>query len=176
MDSDTGYKKPSLLNPVGKFQVPSNVTRLSRALRKTCADGTLQIIEYHSGVGAGGTLTDSLTGGALGRGVSENLRASYSFICANYTDGDEIVLVGFSRGAFTARAVAGMISDVGLLTRRGMEFFYMVYKDMQHWRDEEWEDPFPGEPFDNKPWGEGAGEVYRGMLVEVRVFVFVCVS
>ncbi|KAK3996027.1 hypothetical protein QBC44DRAFT_5628 [Cladorrhinum sp. PSN332] len=166
MNSDTGYKKPTFFNPVGKAQVPSNVTRLSRALRRNCTDGTLQIIEYHSGVGTGGSLTDAVTGGALGRGISENLRASYSFICANYTDGDEIVLVGFSRGAFTARAIAGMISDIGLLTREGMEYFYMVFKDMQHWRDEEWEDPFPEEPFGSKPWGEGAGEMYRRMLVE----------
>lgn len=42
---------------------------------------------------------------------------------------DEIVLLGFSRGAFTARAIASFISDVGLLTNIGMESFYGIFGD-----------------------------------------------
>ena len=42
---------------------------------------------------------------------------------------DEIVLLGFSRGAFTARAIASLISDVGLLTRIGMESFWGIFGD-----------------------------------------------
>jgi uncharacterized protein (DUF2235 family) len=34
------------------------------------------------------------------------MREAYSFVAANYEPGDEIILMGFSRGAFTARAVA----------------------------------------------------------------------
>lgn len=47
----------------------------------------------------------------------QNIREVYSFIAANYTPGDDIVLIGFSRGAFTSRSVAAMIGDIGLLTR-----------------------------------------------------------
>lgn len=94
---DTGYTKPSFFNPVGKLQTPSNVTRLSRSLRRICTDGTIQIIEYHSGLGTGGTVADLVSGGAFGQGISENIHSSYSFICANYRDGDEIILIGFSR-------------------------------------------------------------------------------
>lgn len=94
------------------------------------------------------------------------MRESYSFICANYVDGDEIILLGFSRGAFTARSIAGMIADLGLLTREGMAFFYPVFKDMQNWQTKNYKDPFPGIPFENKPRGETAAEDYRRMLVE----------
>ncbi|KAH8879413.1 hypothetical protein GQ53DRAFT_672154 [Thozetella sp. PMI_491] len=166
MNSDTGYERPTLFHPVGKVQTPSNVTRIARSLRRQCSDGTVQIIEYQSGVGSGGSLTDVLTGGAFGRGVAENIRVAYSFLCANYVDGDEIVLIGFSRGAFTARSVAGMIGDLGLLTRDGMEFFYPIFKDMENWRTENYKDPFPGVPFDNKPRGENAEATYRQMLVD----------
>ncbi|KAK3379589.1 hypothetical protein B0T24DRAFT_647140 [Lasiosphaeria ovina] len=166
MNSDTGYSKPTFWNPVGKLQTPSNVTRISRSLRRTCADGAIQIIEYHSGVGTGGTLSDVLSGGAFGLGISENIRGAYSFICANYCDGDEIILVGFSRGAFTVRSVAGMVGQLGLLTREGMEFFYPIYKDMQNWHTPNYEDPFPSIPFDDKPRGEDAARkmtrVYEG--------------
>jgi uncharacterized protein (DUF2235 family) len=39
----------------------------------------------------------------------KNVREVYSFIASNYAPGDEIILIGFSRGAFTARSVAGMV-------------------------------------------------------------------
>lgn len=94
------------------------------------------------------------------------MRESYSFICANHVTGDEIILIGFSRGAFTARSIAGMIGDLGLLTREGMEFFYPIFKDMQNWRTKDYKDPFPGIPFDNKPMGDNAEEEYRRRLVE----------
>ena len=42
------------------------------------------------------------------------------FICNNYSTDDEIFLFGFSRGAFTARSIAGLIAGVGLLTKAGL--------------------------------------------------------
>ncbi|OIW32977.1 hypothetical protein CONLIGDRAFT_568985 [Coniochaeta ligniaria NRRL 30616] len=166
MNSDTGYEKPTLFNPIGKAQTPSNVTRLSRSLRRVCRDGTLQIIAYQNGVGTGSTMADAITGGAFGRGIAENVREAYAFICANYNDGDDIILVGFSRGAFTARSVAGMIGDLGLLTRAGMDDFYPIFKDMQNWRTPDYRDPFPNVPFPNKPKGEGAEDIYRQLLLD----------
>jgi hypothetical protein len=75
---DTGYEKPTLFNPIGKAQTPSNVTRLSRSLRRVCRDGTLQIIAYQNGVGTGSTMADAITGGAFGRGIAEVSRDSCS--------------------------------------------------------------------------------------------------
>lgn len=95
------------------------------------------------------------------------MRETYSFLCSNYMDGDEIILVGFSRGAFTVRSVAGMIGNLGLLTREGVEFFYPIFKDMQHWMDYDYEDPFPNIPFPDKPKGEDAADIYRARLEQL---------
>ncbi|KAI0458317.1 hypothetical protein F5B21DRAFT_22857 [Xylaria acuta] len=149
-----------------KLQVPSNVTRISRCFKRTCSDGTFQIIYYQSGVGSRSGALDRLFGGAFGIGISENIREAYAFICANYVDGDEIVLLGFSRGAFTARSIGGMVSDLGLLTREGMNYFYPIFKDMQNWSNEQYDDPFPTMPFTNKPKGDNAASIYRELLIE----------
>jgi hypothetical protein len=55
----------------------------------------------------------------------------YNFICMNYVDGDDIILIGFSRGAFTARSVADMIASVGLLTPQGLDHFYAIFEDYE---------------------------------------------
>ncbi len=59
-----------------------------------------------------------MLGGAFGFGLSQNVISSYRFLAQNYEPGDEIFIVGFSRGAYTARSLAGMIGRVGLLTER----------------------------------------------------------
>ena len=51
---------------------------------------------------------------------SARIVRGYTFISRHYQDGDRIVILGFSRGAYTARALAGMISDVGLLDPQAM--------------------------------------------------------
>jgi len=73
---DTGYTKPTIFDPIGKLQTPSNVTRLSRSLRHICTDGTMQVIEYHSGVGTGDTWSEVVSGGAFGLGISEGSKKS----------------------------------------------------------------------------------------------------
>jgi len=111
----------------------------------------------------------------LGTGISENIREVYSFIAANYTPGDEIVLIGFSRGAFTVRSVASIIRDIGLLTRRGMEYFYPIFKDQQNFKNEKYHDIFPDIPFKNKPFGDDAAEDYKQRLERV-CYCTLCIS
>ncbi|WQF75976.1 Putative Tle1 phospholipase, alpha/Beta hydrolase [Colletotrichum destructivum] len=164
MNSESAYVKPTFWKPKGSLQIPSNVTRISRCFRRRCSDGRVQVIEYESGVGTGSNTLDTLTGGAFGIGLGERVRNIYSFLCANYCDGDEIVLVGFSRGAYIVRCVAGMIADLGLLTREGVEHFWPIFKDMENWNNHRYRDEFPTVPFDNKPKGEGAADVYRSRL------------
>jgi len=48
---------------------PTNVTRIARAISRTCVDGTHQIISYHRGVGTGDTMLERVTGGAFGMGL-----------------------------------------------------------------------------------------------------------
>ncbi|KAE9576570.1 hypothetical protein CGMCC3_g7535 [Colletotrichum fructicola] len=64
----------------------------------------------------------------------QNIRED-NFICANYVDGDDIVLIGFLRGAFTARSVANMIATVSLLTPSGLGHFYAVFEDYESMTD-----------------------------------------
>ncbi len=111
---------------------PSNVTRISRAIRPTCLDGTKQIVAYLPGVGSRGRKLDHLLGGAFGLGLDQDIREAYNFICNNYEAGDEIYLVGFSRGAFTARSVADFIASIGLLNMDGMKHFYAIFNDYEN--------------------------------------------
>lgn len=53
---------------------------------------------------------------------------AYVYLCHNWCPGDEIYLFGFSRGAYTARAVAGLVCQFGLLTKAGLEGFGRVYE------------------------------------------------
>jgi hypothetical protein len=54
----------------------------------------------------------------LGAGLVARVLRGYTFVSCNYVAGDSIVLVGFSRGAYTARALGGFITTVGLLDWR----------------------------------------------------------
>jgi hypothetical protein len=65
--------------------------------------------------------------GVDGEGLSANVRGAYGFLAHNYDEGDEIFFFGFSRGAYTARAIAGLVTYMGLLTKRGMDSFPEVY-------------------------------------------------
>jgi Uncharacterized alpha/beta hydrolase domain (DUF2235) len=76
-----------------------------------------QVSKYLHGVGDSKNVILKLLGGALGTGVVARLVRGYTFISRNYDLGDDIHIAGFSRGAYTARALAGMITTVGLLNR-----------------------------------------------------------
>ncbi|KAI4261762.1 MAG: hypothetical protein L6R42_003045 [Xanthoria sp. 1 TBL-2021] len=153
MNSDNGFEKDSYLpwDHNGHLQVPSNVTRICRAIRPMSQDGRAQIIYYQAGVGTEESWWDHVYGGGTGAGLSENIREAYAFLAANYQPGDQIILFGFSRGAFTARSIAAMISSVGLLTVEGMVEFYAIFKDWEHQADVKYKSRWPDRPFPNKP-------------------------
>jgi glutathione S-transferase len=81
------------------------------------AGGTVQIAKYMHGVGDSDSFLKKAMGGMFGMGVIARIVRGYTFISRYYDPGDEIHIAGFSRGAYTARALAGMISSVGLLNR-----------------------------------------------------------
>ena len=89
--------------------------------RKVGGDTVTQLKLYLEGVGTGPL--DSITGGGFGFGLETNVRAAYNWLVQNYQDetaftpADEIYILGFSRGAFTARSLVGFISTCGLLRR-----------------------------------------------------------
>jgi len=88
----------------------TNVYKLFKALA-TIAD---QVPIYDDGVGADGSRLVMLVGGAFGTGLWKKIREGYTQIAQVYEPGDDLYLFGFSRGAFTARALAGMIAICGL--------------------------------------------------------------
>jgi uncharacterized protein (DUF2235 family) len=88
----------------------TNVYKLFKALA-TSAD---QVPIYDDGVGADGSRLVMLVGGAFGTGLWKKIREGYTQIAQVYEPGDDLYLFGFSRGAFTARALAGMIAICGL--------------------------------------------------------------
>jgi uncharacterized protein (DUF2235 family) len=111
---------------VGKTHTPTNVVRFAQSIRSS-ADGVDQIIYYNAGVGTDGRL-DQLLGGFFGVGLKRNIQRAYLFCALNYRPGDEIYIFGFSRGAYTARAVAGIIDRVGLVHPRFLDRFEEVWQ------------------------------------------------
>jgi len=91
----------------------SNVCQLYTALEQI--DG-VQLPMYDSGVGTTGTPIEKLLGGAVGAGLFQKIQDGYAAIAAAYETGDQIFIFGFSRGAYTARSLAGMIAICGLPT------------------------------------------------------------
>jgi uncharacterized protein (DUF2235 family) len=112
---------------IGGSRTQSNVAKLW----DECEKSSTQIVYYDPGVGAPMSLPAAgffsafkdklhrLWGLALGQGVFEDIEGGYRFLVANYREGDRIYLFGFSRGAFTARAVAGLVHWYGLVYPQG---------------------------------------------------------
>ena len=87
--------------------------------REVTGDGaTRQVAKYIHGVGDSRNPIVKLMGGAFGAGVISRVVRGYTFISRNYEEGADIHIVGFSRGAYTARALAGLIASQGLLAPR----------------------------------------------------------
>jgi uncharacterized protein (DUF2235 family) len=144
LDADSGTKN-------GQRQPPSNISRFGWAVKDTSSDGIPQVVNYQAGVGTSGGMLSRTIGGATGEGLQGNVRETYSFLAINYRDGDEIFLLGFSRGAWTARSVAGMIGALGLLTRQGLPMFPEIYLDFTNRLDPSYAPRWPDVPFPNKP-------------------------
>lgn len=137
------YRNKQISNfPLGTWQnsdgstpsSPTNITRLVRALLPATpashrSPPIPQIVYYQAGIGS--TTGSKLISGATGNSLPEHLREAYGFLAHNYSPGDSIHLFGFSRGAYTARCIAGLITRLGVLTKRGMDNFYSIYERFQ---------------------------------------------
>lgn len=84
-------------------------------IHKAANGETLQVAKYINGVGNSSNIIKKLFSGAFGAGVVQRIVRGYTYISRNYQPGDHIYIVGFSRGAYTARALVGMIATQGLL-------------------------------------------------------------
>ena len=99
----------------GTWQQPLNNTNVYR-LYKALALSSSQVTFYDDGVGADATGLARILQGAFGEGILQKVQQGYTKIAHVYEPGDQIYLFGFSRGAYTARSLAGMIAACGLPT------------------------------------------------------------
>ncbi len=86
-----------------------------------------QMVIYVGGIGALGTPQSRFEEAVTGNTMDYKIRYVYRVIVDNYVDGDEIFLFGYSRGAFTARAVVGLIEWAGILKKSNMHCFDAVW-------------------------------------------------
>jgi uncharacterized protein (DUF2235 family) len=99
----------------GTWQTPLNNTNVYR-LYKALIVSADQVTYYDDGVGADATGLARTLDGAFGAGILQKIQDGYTKIAHVYEPGDQIFLFGFSRGAYTARSLAGMIASCGLPT------------------------------------------------------------
>lgn len=109
-------------NSADSAAAETNVFHFAKAVHATKGQsGVMQVVLYLRGVGTTGLKVGDIIAGAIGFGIDENIRSAYMFLAQNYLPGDEIFMVGFSRGAFTVRSLAGLVHAVGLLKRERLD-------------------------------------------------------
>jgi uncharacterized protein (DUF2235 family) len=86
------------------------------SLIKSCdKNGVRQAVEYHKGVGAVTNPVQHYLGGLIGEGLRNLVLDAYSSVAKLYEHEDEVYVLGFSRGAYAARALVGMIGASGIV-------------------------------------------------------------
>ncbi|KEJ90100.1 DUF2235 domain-containing protein [Sulfitobacter donghicola] len=113
---------------------PTHVVRLFEKTPRTNSQHT----HYFEGVGVDeggvGPVSQALMkigGGAFGWGLNENIKQAYAALCEQYEPEDEIFIFGFSRGAYTARSLAGMIRKCGIVadpTPKNLSKAFKLYR------------------------------------------------
>ncbi len=124
--SDGTWNKPNSSDD-GR-PVRTNVQKIFNLICKSDPDGIVQIKYYDAGVGAEGNVVTRMLDGATGNGIDENIQDAYEFISWNYEPGDELYLFGFSRGAYTARSLGGMIRKCGILKGNNLNLLNDAYE------------------------------------------------
>ena len=132
----------------------TNVLRLYGTLEKS----ERQLVYYDPGVGTFGAESAffrlwrwlvEFFGQMTGWGLDHNVKEAYRFLVENYDNGerdeptsagdgapgerDRIYLFGFSRGAYSARVLAGFVHAFGLMEKRNLnllDYVYRAYKDI----------------------------------------------
>jgi uncharacterized protein (DUF2235 family) len=113
---------------------PTNVLMGAQLVLPVDGMGVTQVSYYDEGVGTTGGQVDVLLAGALGWGLLEKIEAAYRFLIFNFEPGDEIFIFGFSRGAYTARSLAGLIRKCGIVPRHQagkIQEVFAFYKDAE---------------------------------------------
>ena len=126
-------------------------TNVLQLFRRIDYDPDRQLTYYDPGVGtfsAAGASTpfaqwfSRLLGQAFGAGLRTNLEEAYTFLMNHWNPGDEIYIFGFSRGAYTARAMAGLLCRIGIIRPGGenlVRYAVSTYaRRHSKWTDDDW--------------------------------------
>lgn len=122
-DNAAGQRNLIVLCDGTSNQVEGDLSNVLKLYRIADQDSGQRVF-YDPGVGTIGSdsawarlrqKVSSVLSMATGAGLDDNIVDAYRFLCSTYRDGDRIFLFGFSRGAYTVRALAGLIHTIGIL-------------------------------------------------------------
>ena len=132
----------------GKYTSVEGNTNVVRLFERLIPDGPAQISYYDPGAGTyspmwtpvGQALAKGLESasgvGITGTGVRQNIVESYRYLMDYYEPGDQVFLFGYSRGAYTVRALAGMLHLCGLLTKGSYNLIPYMAEMYYHGKEE----------------------------------------
>ncbi|GAA4864799.1 T6SS phospholipase effector Tle1-like catalytic domain-containing protein [Actinomycetospora straminea] len=98
----------------GTWNTATDRTNVGRLFDRLAATED-QVPRYFEGLGADGDPIGRVIDGAFGAGLPEAVREVYRWLAETFRPGDELVFLGFSRGAFTVRSTVGMLAQCGLV-------------------------------------------------------------
>lgn len=122
----------------GQF-VTSNVDKLYHLISLKDGSDFVQLKFYDNSPYRFGSY-NKLIGGVSGAELSKSIKDGYIFLSLNYAPGDEIYLFGFSRGAYVARSIAGMVRTCGIVKPEYLALVdkaYDLYKDRNSYTNPE---------------------------------------
>jgi uncharacterized protein (DUF2235 family) len=97
----------------GTWNTLNNNTNVWR-LKSLCdPDAPGQLIYYSQGVGT--RFGEKVRGGVVGYGLDNEIIDAYTWLAQSFAEGDELFIFGFSRGAYAARSLSGLVSKCGVL-------------------------------------------------------------
>jgi uncharacterized protein (DUF2235 family) len=131
---DGTWNKPADEALAADQRIETNVRRFYESIQDQGADGARQVKWYDEGVGT--QWYDRYLGAAIGTGLEFNIIQGYEFLAKAYENGDEVYVIGFSRGAYTARSLVGMIRNCGLIEPKHLALRAAVAYGIYRTRDD----------------------------------------
>ncbi len=109
----------------------TNVQFAAQAVRSVDDAGVTQVTFYDEGVGTTHTINEwaeTRLAAAFGWGLLQKIETAYRFLAFNHEPGDEIYVFGFSRGAYTARSLVGLIRKCGIVPRTSVKSIKSIFE------------------------------------------------
>jgi hypothetical protein len=113
-------------------RVKTNVLKVYEALATAGENAVQQVKYYGQGIGTNYSVGDLVFGGLTGSGIDRHIKDAYKFLIWSFEPGDELYFFGFSRGAYTARSLVGLIRNCGIILPQHLglvDVAYSLYRD-----------------------------------------------